>query len=155
MALLPNGYTQCRNVGGVYDTGIYPSNTLTIDALFQKSALSQTGFLFGARNTNSTSSAGQMNLNIAATTYFGYASARVSMGAQLVTEEKMHIHVDRNVMEVGTPIQIFTGTGATSSFTGTRTMYIGALNNAGAVYQPLGAGVFGFIIYENGTVCDL
>ena len=151
MALLPNGYTQCRWVGGVYDTGVYPSNTLTIDALVEKSALSQTGFVFGARNTNSTTSAGQTNLNIAATTYFGYASARVSMGTHLVSETKMHIHVDRNVLEVGTSTQIFTGTGATTSFTGTRTMYISALNNAGAIYQPIGIAIYGFIIYENGV----
>lgn len=151
--MLPSGYIDCTGVRGVYDTGVYTSNTLEIDGLFSSVTL-QNGWVFGARNTNSTSSAGQLCLQIAATSYYGYASARISMTTGPSGQKGfIHIRVDGNYFEFSTQRQIWSATGATTTFTGTRTIYIGGMNNAGSVNAgPSGMVNHGMIIKQNGTL---
>ena len=132
-----------------FDTGVFPSNTLDIDAIFRTPDTGNT-YLFGARNTNSNTSAGQTNLLVASTSYIGYASARISVSNM---SGKTFFAKRGNGFETTSGTFVNDKTGATTEFTGTRSMYILAMNNAGTPNygsSPVG-GVYSFAILQNGT----
>lgn len=132
-----------------FDTGVFPSNDLDIDAIFRTPDTGNT-YLFGARNSNSNTSAGQINLLVASTSYIGYASARISvsnMGGRTFFAKR------GNGFETKSGYFINDKTGATTEFTGTRSMFILAMNNAGSPNygsSPVG-GVYSFAVSQNGT----
>lgn len=148
---LPSGYTYVVGVKGSYDSGVLSASDLEIDYLFSGSL--QGGWLMGSRNTNSTSSAGQLNVNVAATSYFGYAGARISMGTAIQGQNGYaHIHVLNNTLEFANTQQIWSYTGATTTFTGQRTLYINNINNAGNTSTTGNVSVMGFVVKKGGVL---
>ena len=154
--MLPSGYKVCSGIKPIYsstaNTNIYPSNTLSIDGLF--SGIVSESYVFGARNTNSNTSAGQINFYYSQNnaSYYGYRSARVSISKIVSSLGFLHFHNDQNEGEfVFNNDYIVNPTGATGDFTGTQTIYLGGLNNGGA--RLSGGGSFhGFTVYDNGTL---
>lgn len=156
--MLPSGYiplTGLRLTYGSYiNTGVNPSSTFSIDALFSGAS----NYVFGARNSNSNTSAGQTNLYAVqgATSYFGYQSARLSLSSNLLDLLGfLHVHTELNEIEVvNANAYIVSVTGSTSSFTGTRPMYIGAMNNGGSVSTSGACCLHGFKIYDGDLIHD-
>lgn len=157
--MLPNGYVLMNRLGGkncYFNTNVLPSNTLNIKALFSTSiGTSGNVYYFGSRNTNSNTSAGQLNLLTGATAYLGYASARISL-TDYISSNRLYLIKLSNEFDILNGATVFEKTGATTVFTGTRPMYILALNNAGSVNYGGGAsdtkfGVVEFSIEQNGV----
>lgn len=160
--MLPSGYIPCVGVvptnNSYVDTGIYPSNTLSVDMLISGFGWYNANcYVFGSRNTNSNTSAGQLGYYASSTTtnYFAYASARVSMGSGDQfggIYRRLHFHSDSNVAEaVSESGLVLTATGATTTFTGTRPMYLFGFNNAGTLIWAQYC-LHGFLVYDNGTL---
>lgn len=158
---LPQRYVPANSINLIntsyIDTGVTPDSDISIEALFF--ARLSAGWIFGARNTNSNSSAGQTNyyFNINGANYIGYYNTRLSYTtngsetsgfirfAKLLTE-----------LEVTQGAAINSSTGSSSTFTGTQTMYVGSLNNGGTSLKSGDVVFYGFIVKTNGTtVCDL
>ena len=172
MAQLPSGYTPmtCLLGGGstYIDTGVTPNSNTSIEAYFsaEKGTSSQgataTGYVFGARNSNSNTSAGQLNfyLGIAnSSDYVGWASARISKTLANSEYEVsgmpfFNITSDMNEFVLCANnrfIREFNG--ATTSFSGTRNIYLFALNNGGTALGSTRAfKMIGFRIYKNGVL---
>ena len=156
MAVLPSGYIICDGVEKSYDSGVLSASDLEINGLFRNvsNVLSQNCWFFGARNTNSTSSAGQLNFVVTTSTnYFGCAGGRVTVSNFGLSDAFWHIYVRGNYFEFTDVNQVWSATGSATTFTGTQTMYINAINNAGSLggasHPDL---VCGFIIKKNGTL---
>lgn len=154
--MLPSGYIPCVGIktvnSGYVDTGVYPKNTYTIDALF--SGTVRDGYYFGARNTTSNTSPGQINLygNFGNNGYLGYANQRINVGLDH-SNVMQHFHMNGNELELVGAYAVTKVTGATTAFTGTRTMYIWTLNNGGSPASVVGTCCFhGMKIYENGEL---
>lgn len=147
MALLPNGYKVVNCIGGYYNSGIVSQSGLEIDALYHYVNLSE-GMFFGARNTNSSTSAGQLYLS---TSYFGYRNARVSVSGLAGHTGFVHLYVNDNYCEVNDYKSIVSVSGSQGTFTGTRQMYINNYNNAGSAGTSAGGSIYGFIIKKDGV----
>lgn len=149
--MLPNGYIECASVKGMYDTGVLASSGLEINALFNND-IYDGGYLFGARNSNSKSSAGQLNLLCGSTSYFGYNNGRGSVAELNLQQRFLHVYVKDNEIQCSSQTKILTASRTAASFEGTRTMYINSMNNAGSEGTSADARIVGFIISQNGTV---
>lgn len=158
--MLPSGYVQATaislNFSHYINTGVIPSSTLGIDALFD--SIPNGGYVFGSRNSNSNTSAGQINLYTAqnAASYFGYRSARISLTNNLMDLVGMlHVHTDSYEIEVvNANAYVVSVTGSESSFTGTQPMYIGCMNNAGSPTSNGACSLLGFKVYDNGILVN-
>lgn len=160
--MLPNQYVEISDLPLRYltsqhyiDTGIYPSDQLEIDLLIRTSGTQ--GHIFGARNTNAQNSAGQLGIFSGGTTtnYFLYNAARVSVTSHFVFTDA-HFYIKNNNSIWQSLNYIATAQGATGSFTGTRTMYVGGINNAGSILGGQTVVLGGLIIKDNGVkVLDL
>ena len=132
--MLPSKYIPAYSIRGencYFDTGIVTKNTQDITALFDTGA-SPNGFCFGARNTASTSSAAQLNfIAVDGTSYIGYASARLTLNENPISGTVSFLKRGRE-FTVLTSSSIFNKTGAATTFTGTRPIFLLALNNAGS-----------------------
>lgn len=163
---LPSGYIPCNLLGGqncYFDTGVVPSSDLEIIGQFVGYVPlgSNQVYYFGARNSNSNTSAGQLNfLNSGGgvTSYLGYASARVSVGNSNVNFNGGFFQITKraNEFEIADYNLVWELTGATTTFTGTKSMFLLAMNNAGNVLYGTGAGsckvtIQEFSISQNGT----
>lgn len=153
--MIPSQYIAVDSLGGTncyFDTGVFPTNKTEIDGIFRANREYPT-YVFGARNTNSSTSAGQFNLLISATSYIGFASARLSLGTE-VQSGMFYIYNTANSFILNDGIEVYDRTGSTSTFTGTRSMYILAMNNAGNPNygsDPT-CRVYYFKIAQNGVV---
>lgn len=154
--MLPSGYkyaisVHCRTANYI-DTGVYPASNMVLDALL----VARLGYSFGARNTNSNTSQGQMNLFLEnnQTNYFGFGNQRLALGFTDFSSPSMtHIHVDGNQIEIVIGNEnIVNLTGTTTAFTGTRTMYLGTMNNAGTPFATSACDMYGFRVYEGGAL---
>ena len=146
MAILPSGYIPRNMLGGsniYFDTGVTPANTLnTIGLFFVKAGSTNNAtWVFGARNSNSTSSVGQTNF----VTYGMGNTARIGwQSAQLSVQNYTGGYAQ--FKNIGNEIELADGsthivdlTGNASAFTGNRNIYLLALNNAGIVTYGSGA----------------
>lgn len=146
--MLPSGYQEIEYViadGTSYiDTGIVSSNLLKIEAFLDYISIgsqSQVGGLFGARNTNSNTSAGQILVAQASNgIYFGYNNNRALINLPTETgKTSLLVHIEGNTCTVNYGNMVMSSAERTSAtFTGTRNMWIGAVNNAGrpmAIYH--------------------
>lgn len=160
--MLPNGYTAMAGIsGGVYsyiDTGIVPTNDMSVQIAFDFLRDTTMGFIFGARNSNSNTSAGQLNLymgNLGSADYFGYASARTSQTMpSLYSQDSFNFTSEMNegtLVANNTSVSSFTGTSG-ATFTGTRTMHIMGCNNGGSHTATVSTTVRGFRIWKNGVL---
>lgn len=156
---LPQGYIELTGLPLVYtgqgvqhyiDTGVYPSDNLEVELLGY--GPTQNGNFFGARNTNSTNSQGQYGFYRGGGTanYFLYNAARVSISADF-TWNQGHFYGKKNNVVWQGDSYIVSAQGATGSFTGSRTMYVGGINNAGSVLGGSSFLMNGLIIKEDGT----
>lgn len=156
MAQLPSNYIVCeglRQTTSYVDTGVVPKETISINALF--SGVVGAGYIFGARNSNSNTSAGQLNLYVYqnATCYLGWRSARVSLANFDVYGGYLHVHSNSNEFEIlEGNMYMATPTGATGTFTGTRNIYLYSLNNAGTSTTTGGKMLHAFQIYDGDTL---
>lgn len=160
MAFLPSGYIACSGIGLInscyIDTGIVPDSSYSVEALFGD--MSTSGWVFGARNSNSSTAQGQLNYNCSSSTnYIGYNATRLSFsdsgvyGYPFIRFAKFE-----NTLEVTKGVTIASVTGSTSDFTGSRNIYIGALNNGGTLTKNTSVILFGFIVKSGSTlICDL
>ena len=152
MSQLPSGYTHLEGLylSSYLDTGVYPSDDLEIEFLFSGMT---SGYIFGARNSNSNTSAGQYNLYYGgtSTSYFGYRSARVNLGT-FSTGNIVHFYGLNNSMQLNGNTAIITSEGATGTFTGTRTVWLGGLDNAGSLLNQVKYAVHGLSIKQGGTL---
>lgn len=162
--MLPSRYIPMNLIynrfGGCFDTGIYPSNTLNVKAFFNIHLANN--YVFGARNTNSTSSAGQFGFysnggsNGTGNSYLCYASQQKSIGdAGNCSDRILIVNNSYNFDFNARGYYIYSTAGATTSFTGTQTIYLGAMNNAGAIlygtgnYRPV---MYAFTFTRNDSV---
>lgn len=163
--MLPSGYKYLLGLtgrGSFIDTGILTKSTLTIEALFDidkvSASSSNYGYIFGARNTNSNTSAGQLNFfaskyNVA--DYLGWQSARVSVNLGAVAGGRLcHLSNEENTFTaMFNQEHVSTFVGSTSAFTGTRTIYLFGLNNAGTfTASQMPTTIYGFRIYDDGVL---
>lgn len=163
MGTLPSGYISADWIGGAncyFDTGFVTSNTLNITGLFYLNPNASATYVFGARNTQSNTAAGQLNFlhSGSGTSYIGYQSARLTLNenpARFLT----YIQNKSNVFTVisGDNTSIFEKTGSTAAFTGTRTMLLLALHDANAVnYGTNGTSYYAhmkaFKVEDNGVL---
>ena len=141
MGKLPDEYipvfSLCKTSGSYYfDTGIYPTNDTDVNVIYAEHDYlnNNNTYVFGARNTNSNTSAGQLNLLHASTSYFGYGSARASYTALSNQNYCYYFSNKANAYTVNERnVELKTGTATAATFTGTRTIYAMGLNNAGTV----------------------
>lgn len=141
--MLPSGYEYadlvCREITATsspyFDLGLVASSGIDISMLFNCDGGNSSMYVFGARETASTSSAKQLNLLFAgsSTSYLGYASTRHSLGTKLYENEGKSMQKDANVFTFNVENKdIVEVTGATTTFDGTKNLYLFALNNAGS-----------------------
>lgn len=148
MARIPDEYTPVISIMKTslsasdmyFDTGIVPTNNTNVNVMFTcdlSDGATKNFYVFGARNTNSNTSAGQLNLLFTSTstgTYFGYASARRQLTHVETVDECFYCSNVANEIELNCGnSEIVTSTGSTTTFTGTRNIYAMAMNNAGTV----------------------
>lgn len=118
-----------------FDTGIVPTNDTDVNAMF--GVLNWFGgsdnvYVFGARNSNSNTSAGQLNFLLGATSYFGYASARQSFSHTDNASLGFYVSTKANAMKFNAENSEFVELERpTATFTGTRNIYAMAMNNGG------------------------
>lgn len=166
--MLPNRYISANvlktseedtenSKGVVFDTGIKPSSTLNVNAMFYARDNSL-NYIFGARNTNSTSSAGQFGFYAGggdnktgknAICYYNQQKqvSTGGMGGNIYMENNGYKfvmnHDNANILNVE---------GSTTAFTGNYNIYIGAMNNAGNIlfgtrmYKP---AIYAFRFFNN------
>lgn len=170
--MLPSGYTPMTAYyawsGGYIDIGIAPKSTMSVECSFitDKPLSSQsstpTGYIFGARNSNSNTSAGQLNLFIGLSgqaDYVGWQSARLS---QTISSSdavpsgcvRCNLSSDLNVFKLAIKNQ-FVGdfTGSTNTFTGTQNIHIPGLNNGGShTSQGHLVWIKGFNLYDDNVL---
>lgn len=120
-----------------FNTNIVPTNNTDVDFMFGLNAplTAYNTFMFGARNTNSNASAGQLNLLFASASYFGYGSTRKSFTVpDSAGQYYYYFSTKANQYTAnGSNAEIKTDTATAATFTGTQSMYLMALNNAGTV----------------------
>lgn len=160
---LPSGYIDALGLpltfNGHLDTGIKPSGDLEVEYLFSDSGSSTSGYLFGARNTQSNTAAGQYGLlygGSGATSYFALNNARTSIGNNVRSGGGRncvgHFYSLNNSMQLLTPNTFTTGTGTSGSFTGTRNIWFGCLNNANTASNEYRHALHGLKIKQGGTL---
>lgn len=149
MATLPSRYIPRNCIGGqncYFDTGVIAGSDVKMIGLFYGNVpvTSNNAYYFGARNTNSTSSAGQFNFLCGGqgqTAYLGYGSARLTASSSF-NGGTFQVSNIGNVFDVYDDGKVNELTGTSSAFTGTKTIYLLALNNAGSPNYGTGAGVY-------------
>lgn len=153
--VLPKRYIPMTSLGGTnvyFDTGVYPTNDTNIECAFYVDE-SYDSYLFGARNTNSNTSAGQLNCLAAPTSYLGFASTRYSLGSYNSYGYMFLTNEDNEFLMNYRGEYLKEVTGATTTFTGTQPIYILAMNNGGSVNY--GSNPFCFVarfaISQGGT----
>lgn len=137
--MLPSKYIYANFVGGsnvYFATGVLSSSDIDVFGLFLVDAGNT--YLFGSRNTNSNSSSGQLNFLVTSdgtkNSAIGYHNTRLTLTENTFTVGEIYFEKKKNQFTVNNAnYNIFEKTGATNTFTGTKDMYILALNNAGAV----------------------
>lgn len=163
--MLPNGYEYAdmvyrRVVGSsspYFDLGIVSSSDIDISILFDCEG-QQTSDVFGARNSNSNSSAGQLNLyygGYEAASYLGYASARTNIGTSPFQDLTVSLQKESNEFTINCGNRnLIEVTGATTVFTGSRNMFLFALNNAGTPrFGNVGYMSFACVrVFSNGSL---
>ena len=171
MPSLPNGIIPLSSIssGGYIDIGVAPTSSMSVECSFSvfKPMSSQgsaaAGYIFGARNTNSNSSAGQLNLYMGIgdqPDYVGWQSSRVSqnMSSGDVSVSGMEIFCNissiKNVFNLSCNNSIASVfTGSTNTFSGTQNIHLIGLNNAGTHLSPTNTVVmYGFNLYTNDTL---
>lgn len=152
--MLPSGYIPCAGLRsqnfGYVNINLVPSNTISADILFDG-----TSWIFGARNANSNTSAGQMNLYVTGAgenCYTGYRSGRVSLG-EFGIGGTLHFHIGDAEAElrVGNT-RMSTVSLNTGAFTGNQPMYLFALNNAGSALTEASVVIYGAIFKDGGVM---
>lgn len=143
---LPSGYeyadllyrSSALTSSPYFDLGVVTSNTLNMDMLFCCTGAQANAYVFGARETNSTSSAKQLNLLYvgSSTSYLGYAGARLSLGTDMFADYAKVLQKEENIFTLNNQNEsVHELTGATTVFTGTKNMFLFAMNNAGSPMQ--------------------
>ena len=134
---LPSNFIPVNILGAkncYFDTGVYPSDDLNITGLFYSNQASNADgslYLFGARNTNRETAAGQLGYCAANTSnnnsvYYGSTKKTTSNKIKQIWVSNEGVFFD----DISTGR--YDGVEFTAStFTGTQTMYILGMNNAG------------------------
>lgn len=142
MGVLPNGYKPAVALGSRYasssstnayfDTGVYPKDTLRIESVFEGGGQVSSIYFFGARNTNSTTSNGQIGFgaNTDGHPIIAYYNSQSTVFTDGAVGNAFY-GKDGNELTYYTGYLSKTLVGSENAFTGTRTMYILARNNAG------------------------
>lgn len=161
--MLPSGYQQVeavRTYGSYIDTGIVSAGDLAIDCVLSDVVVeSITGGLFGARNTNSNTSNGQMYVYQGSSSmYFGFNATRTSITLPtggFSGDGFFRFQINRNYIRINDDVMVVKElTRPEASFTGTRNIYVGAYNNGGTA-SSVSEGYFYihyFKIWKNGTL---
>lgn len=163
--MLPNNYIHVNKLtavnieGGLcFNTGIVPSNTLTVKAMF--SAFGNV-YIFGARDTSSTSSNGQFGFMVhssnLARNYVLYNTAQTAFTSiELIQSGIVYLENLGNEFSLNTDNwYVYNVTATDGTFTGSQPIYLGALNDAGAVNFGTTAGgttIIAFKFYRNGNL---
>lgn len=117
-----------------FDTGIIPTNDTEVNCMFECSAFTGTEYtnIFGSRTTNSNTSAGQLNFWLGLKSYFGYGSVRKAFNRTDRWALDYYFSNKANVMQLNTEnVEILEVDTTAATFTGTRPMFVMAMNNAG------------------------
>ena len=140
---LPSEYRKVYGVRGDYiDTGILSQSGLKIEVVMDTIFTADdkyAGGLFGARNTNSNTSLGQLNVyQYASGFYFGYNNGRANITMPSTNFGSKNISckfvLEDNSISINQQCVITkTATRTAVAFTGTRNIYVGAVNNGGNV----------------------
>ena len=140
MSRLPEQYYPIlsiyKNNTRYFDTGILPTENTDVEVLFYSNIYGTNAntYVFGARNTNSNTSTGQLNLLFSNVSYFGYNSSRNAFRIS-DTYAKYHYYSNtKNEAYVNTEnTEVITATGTAGTFEGTRSIYAMAMHNGTAV----------------------
>lgn len=122
-----------------FDTGITADNNTNVNVLFGTPEYNSTinTAVFGARRTNSTSSADQLNLVFANTSEFGYGTGRSTFRIDATIQQEGYVYYyfsnKANVMNFNMDnTEQIEVTRNTATFTGTYSIYAMAINSAGS-----------------------
>lgn len=153
--MIPSNYISVNclmtydNRGGIcFDTGIKPSNDLSVNALFR---VYGKRYVFGARNTNSTSSVGQFGFyadnTSTANNAIMYHNAQKKFTTSRGIGAETYIQNTNNVFIVNDDnMYVYDIEATEATFTGNYNIYIGGINNAGTVnYGTVAAGTFVYV----------
>lgn len=160
--MLPSGYKYLHGLvgdGAYIDTGFTATELTDVACLFSTYRSSASGYIFGARNTSSTTSAGQLNLSLGASgsaDQFGWRSARVSSTIPSTLGSPLNFFFT-NKQRTGSLLcdneSISKFVGATGTFQATRNIYLFGLNNAGSLTKCTNpVKMYGFKIWQDGTI---
>lgn len=159
---LPSGYIYSNGLSGssaYIDTGILTKSTHSAQISFRTSIRNSTaiGYIYGARNTSSTSSVGQSGFYLGAlgsADYFCWAGARVSSTMPSVDQNIFNFsHTKNSAVLNANNNYVSEFSGATTSFTGTRTIHLFGLNNAGSHTAPSSSVIiYGFKLWDDDTL---
>lgn len=160
--ILRTKQTDANNGKGIcFDTGIKPSSSLNVNAMFCIYGYAQT-YVFGARNTSSTSSQGQFGFysnggsngtGKDAVLYNNQQKASATGGVTFTDNTYLENDGYKFVMNYENA-EIQNLEGNNTEFTGLNNIYIGALNNNGAILygsSNIRAGYYAFRFFENGN----
>lgn len=144
MGVLPSGYIPVNELGSKYngtsstnayfDTGVVPKDTLKIESVFRMpEASTGSAYWFGARNSNSNTSNGQLWFGLSSNLYpqVGYYNAQTTLISQVMYY--YFFGKSENELTVFGRGANKTLVGSENAFTGSRNMYILARNNGGSV----------------------
>ena len=163
---LPNGYISLNglwNSSGYYcDTGVVASSSLRVRGLFFIDSNSQ-NYVFGGRETNSTSSSKQFGFyanpgeNGTGNSLVCYSGSRSSINDNgMAIRLRTYIENTNNEFLIATSSYLFSFTGTSTAFTdGTKNIYIGAMNSGGTVSYGSGSGrpmAYAFSFEKNGAI---
>lgn len=159
MITLPSGFSPLNFVGELstqtiyFDTGIKPTNTMNIDAMFVCEGTN--AFLFGARNTAQNTSAGQTWVGLESSNLsFGFASTRTTYNDAIYLGNTFSYRKRGNCITTVALGRVSYTEITDVTFVGTQNMYLLSRNNAGTS-QPGSdtgkRGFFNFDVWDGGT----
>lgn len=150
--VLPDGYTQLNYIestGTQYiDTGFKPNqDTRVVTAVSFRATPSKDEAVFGTRNAN-TNQLWCYWRNAAAKFSFRFGGSSTNNLVAAAATEKNVLNADGNVLTIGSAS--VTATAAT--FTAEHSIFLFAVNNAGASQYPASVLMYSCKIYDNGTL---
>lgn len=144
VATLWSAYNSSSSTNAYFDSGVYPSDKLNVEGNFDFRGSVGTMYFLAARNTSSTSSVGQLGFgaNSSGYPFIAYYNAQTNV----YSTPSMGGYYSKDGEDLSYYNAEYCGgvTGSGTSFTGNKTMYILARNNAGSVQFGSAIGSLGF-----------
>lgn len=152
VSVLPDGYTQLEYIestGTQYiDTGVKPTSGIDVEIDFQLNMTNGWACVFGGRDSSSNSNAVALWLNDTSTFAFYRNVVNSTFPSTISTSARHHFKCTGNTANIdGNTVSV-----TDSTFTGTNSIYLFAVNDAGSTYRFSKCKLYSCKIYDNGTL---